>query len=88
MFHAYNICFFSKASDQKSIHIVCDQALCKIIQLLQVDVIIAIGRFAEKRAKAALKLYDVSNVKVIIRFILNIYQFNCCVLFLNTCNVL
>lgn len=38
-----------------SIHSQCDEVLCDVVMRLESKIIIAIGRYAEKRAAAALK---------------------------------
>jgi hypothetical protein len=40
-------------SERRSVNEICDQALHDVLLLLQVEVIVAIGRFAEARAKSA-----------------------------------
>lgn len=42
----------------------CEEALADVIELLQLKVIVAIGRDAEKRAKAAIKKYSRGDTKV------------------------
>lgn len=46
---------------------ICDKALASTINLLQVDIVIGLGRFAEKRTLEVAKKYNiVKDVKVII----------------------
>uniref|UniRef100_A0A1B6BY14 Uracil-DNA glycosylase-like domain-containing protein n=1 Tax=Clastoptera arizonana TaxID=38151 RepID=A0A1B6BY14_9HEMI len=54
-----------KQSQQKSIHLACDEALVKILHHTQIKFIIAIGRFSERRALSVLKKFSISNIKVI-----------------------
>ncbi|KAI4490349.1 hypothetical protein M0802_010726 [Mischocyttarus mexicanus] len=51
---------YSYKEEQKLIHELCDQALSKIIQLLNVEIVIGIGRFAEKRAQAVISADNLS----------------------------
>ncbi|XP_022186401.2 single-strand selective monofunctional uracil DNA glycosylase isoform X2 [Nilaparvata lugens] len=44
-----------KPAEKKELESVCDESLCSVIDLLQIEVIIAIGRYTEKRVNAALK---------------------------------
>jgi len=50
---------------QKTIGILCDKALCDVISLLQVDTVVAIGRYAEKKALKVLRAWDTAGVKVV-----------------------
>lgn len=43
-----------KSSDRQAMNEICDEALRDVIELLQVEVLVAIGRYAEDRAKRAL----------------------------------
>nr|CAD7398419.1 unnamed protein product [Timema cristinae] len=54
----------SQADERKLMNQICDEALCKIITLLQVQMIIGLGKFAEKRASLAIKEYQLDNIKV------------------------
>ncbi|XP_015178150.1 PREDICTED: single-strand selective monofunctional uracil DNA glycosylase [Polistes dominula] len=49
-----------KKEEQKLIHELCDQALSKIIQLLDVKIVVGVGRFAEKRAQAVVSADNLS----------------------------
>ncbi|XP_054265284.1 single-strand selective monofunctional uracil DNA glycosylase-like isoform X1 [Macrosteles quadrilineatus] len=51
-----------KANEQKKLFNPCDAALRQIVSLLQVQIVVAIGRFAEKRAKEALKEFPFIKV--------------------------
>lgn len=42
-----------KASERRAVNEICDKALRDVLQLLQVEVIVAVGKYAEKRANAA-----------------------------------
>nr|CAD7573437.1 unnamed protein product [Timema californicum] len=53
-----------KADERKLMNQICDEALCKIITLLQVQMIIGLGKFAEKRASLAIKEYQLDNIQV------------------------
>nr|CAD7452538.1 unnamed protein product [Timema tahoe] len=54
-----------KADERKLMNQICDEALCKIITLLQVQMIIGLGKFAEKRASLAIKEYQLDNIQVV-----------------------
>lgn len=54
-----------KGQEQKTLNSICDEAFLDIIKDLQVEIIVGIGKFAEKRAISALKNYKESNVKVL-----------------------
>lgn len=61
-----NICILQNCV-QQSIHGICDEALCDVVSRLQSKIIIAIGRFAEKRAAAAIKnISKLASVKVMV----------------------
>ena len=47
---------------------ICDRALIKILKEFHFEIIVAIGKFAEKNALTALKKNGIGNVKVIITF--------------------
>ncbi|XP_047369512.1 single-strand selective monofunctional uracil DNA glycosylase [Vespa velutina] len=49
-----------KGEEQKLIHELCDQALSKIIKLLDIKIIVGIGRFAEKRAQTVVNADNLS----------------------------
>nr|CAD7589860.1 unnamed protein product [Timema genevievae] len=55
----------SLADERKLMNQICDEALCKIITLLQVQMIIGLGKFAEKRASLAIKEYQLDNIQVV-----------------------
>lgn len=57
-----------QGEEQRLIHELCDQALSKIIQLLDIKIIVGIGRFAEKRAQTVVSADNLS-VQVIITII-------------------
>ncbi|XP_043273234.1 single-strand selective monofunctional uracil DNA glycosylase [Venturia canescens] len=43
-----------KGLEQRTLQFLCDEALLAVVKLLGVEIIVSIGRFAEKRARAAL----------------------------------
>lgn len=43
----------------------CDESLSEIIKLLQIEIIVGIGRFAQKRAEETVKAFNLNNVRVI-----------------------
>lgn len=43
----------------------CDESLSDVMKLFNVDIVIAIGRFAEKRAKAVIKNFGLQNIEVL-----------------------
>jgi hypothetical protein len=47
--------FFSKSSDRQAIMEMCDSSLAQIITVLQVDIVIGIGKFAEYRIRETVK---------------------------------
>ncbi|KAK3922262.1 Single-strand selective monofunctional uracil DNA glycosylase [Frankliniella fusca] len=54
-----------KASEFKALLAACDAALIKVLLLLQVETIVAIGRFAEKRANIAVQDSNLKSIKVV-----------------------
>ena len=54
------------AGVRKQIVELCDAFVCKMIQLLEVKVVVGIGKFAEERAKKALKAAGINGVKVVV----------------------
>lgn len=59
--------FYFKASQRRAVNEICDKALCDVLQLLQVEVIVAVGKYAEKRANAAVARTELEGkIKVII----------------------
>lgn len=56
--------FFFQSSEQKLIQSICDESLLEILAHLQVECIVAVGRFAEKRVVSALKNIN-ADIKVI-----------------------
>ncbi|KAL2712687.1 single-strand selective monofunctional uracil DNA glycosylase [Vespula squamosa] len=61
-FHYFYILikYFLQGEEQKLIYELCDQALSKIIQLLDIKIIVGIGRFAEKRAQIVVSADNLS----------------------------
>ncbi|PSN56774.1 hypothetical protein C0J52_02685, partial [Blattella germanica] len=56
-----------KISERQAINEICDEALCDVLRLLEVEIIIAIGRFAETRAAKAVKGTELEGkIKVMI----------------------
>lgn len=55
---------FFQGQEQKLLNLICDEAFVEIIKALQIEVVIGIGKFAEKRAILALKNKTEINVKV------------------------
>ncbi|KAK2580204.1 hypothetical protein KPH14_012465 [Odynerus spinipes] len=49
-----------KGEEQKLLYELCDEALTSIIQLLNVEIVVGIGRFAEKRAQIAVRTAKLS----------------------------
>ncbi|KAL1122807.1 hypothetical protein AAG570_003133 [Ranatra chinensis] len=54
-----------KAAVQRSIESACDSALCEVISLLNVKVVIGIGRFSEKKALNVVSRAGLNDVKVL-----------------------
>ncbi|KAJ9599951.1 hypothetical protein L9F63_009779, partial [Diploptera punctata] len=52
-----------KAAERRSLYSICDESLREVVQLLQVEIIIGIGKFAETRANSAIKGLE-HNIKV------------------------
>lgn len=50
-----------KGLEQKTLHNICDEALAATIKLLRVDIVVGIGRFAEKRAQTVAKAAGLST---------------------------
>ncbi|KAK7866569.1 hypothetical protein R5R35_010416 [Gryllus longicercus] len=55
----------NELKERKAVTVLCDKALFEIIVLYNVSIVIAIGRFAEKRATTILKSANKNDVKVI-----------------------
>ncbi|XP_063221279.1 single-strand selective monofunctional uracil DNA glycosylase [Bacillus rossius redtenbacheri] len=53
-----------KAGKRKQVTDACDQALCAVLQLLGVRTVVALGRFAEKRASDAVRQGTLGHVQV------------------------
>ncbi|KAF8796792.1 single-strand selective monofunctional uracil DNA glycosylase-like [Argiope bruennichi] len=54
-----------KAQEKKALLQICDEALYKIIMLLQVKIIVGIGKFAEVRAKKVVNTYNIPDITII-----------------------
>lgn len=54
-----------KASESKTLLAICDRALSKVLQLLQVETVVAIGKFAEKRANIAVRDANLKSIQVV-----------------------
>ncbi|XP_020707743.1 single-strand selective monofunctional uracil DNA glycosylase [Athalia rosae] len=50
-----------KGLEQKTLHYICDEALVATIKLLRVDIVVGVGRFAEKRAQTVVKTAGLST---------------------------
>lgn len=57
------------------LNLICDEAFLDVIKVLKVEIIVGIGKFAEKRAISVLKNYKDADVKV--RSIHSIEYINC-----------
>lgn len=55
---------YLQASESKQLLSICDLTLVKILLLLQVNTVVAIGRFAEKRASLAITSAGLRHIKV------------------------
>lgn len=53
-----------KVEERTALINICDKSLCKIIELLNVKIIVGIGNFAKDRASKVVKSYNLSNVAV------------------------
>lgn len=49
-----------QGEEPKILYELCDEALIKIVQLLDVEIIVGIGKFAEKRAQIAVSAAELS----------------------------
>lgn len=54
-----------KIEARRAIEMHCDESLSDVMKLFNVDIVIAIGRFAEKRAKAVIKNFGLQNIEVV-----------------------
>ncbi|KAG8178891.1 hypothetical protein JTE90_018580 [Oedothorax gibbosus] len=54
-----------KASEKKTLLEACDASLFKVMQLLQVSVVVGIGRFAEERARHVVNSFNLQSVRVV-----------------------
>lgn len=54
-----------KASESKALLTLCETALSQVVCLLRVEVIVAVGKFAEKRASIAVNSTGLKGVKVV-----------------------
>lgn len=53
-----------QGQDLKLLNLICDKAFIEIIKALQIEVVVGIGKFAEKHAISAIKNQGEINVKV------------------------
>lgn len=49
----------------KSIEGFCDEALYEVLNLLSVEVIVGVGRFAEKKAATVISKYHLKDIQVV-----------------------
>lgn len=61
----------NQAKYQHNLQSICDKSLSDVISLLQINTIIAIGKYAEKRSHEVIKNFKLNNVKVKIENISN-----------------
>lgn len=54
-----------QARDRDELFKVCDKSFIEVIKLYELKVIVAVGKFAEARAKAAIKRINNCNIKVV-----------------------
>ncbi|XP_050523240.1 single-strand selective monofunctional uracil DNA glycosylase-like isoform X1 [Daktulosphaira vitifoliae] len=54
-----------KSDKRKHLENICDESLRSIIELLNVSIIVAIGKYVEKRSLEVVKQFNLCNVKVI-----------------------
>ncbi|XP_049809800.1 single-strand selective monofunctional uracil DNA glycosylase isoform X3 [Schistocerca nitens] len=54
-----------KSSDRKMIDSLCERAFCKVLDLLHVDTIIAVGKYAEKSAASVTKANGLNHIKIV-----------------------
>ena len=53
-----------RMAERRPLNDICDRAFCDIVKLLDVKIIIGVGKFAQERAKAALRNSGMLDVKV------------------------
>lgn len=46
---------FSQGPEQYTLYAACDETLITVLKLLKVDIVVGVGRFAEKRAQTVIK---------------------------------
>lgn len=54
-----------KSSDRKMIDSLCERAFCKILELLHVEIVIAVGKYAEKCAASVTKANGLNHIKIV-----------------------
>ncbi|GBN30350.1 Single-strand selective monofunctional uracil DNA glycosylase [Araneus ventricosus] len=55
-----------KAQEKKALLQICDEALYKVIMLLQVKIIVGIGKFAQERARQVIKEYNITDIITVV----------------------
>lgn len=53
-----------QAKYRQSLQSICDKSLSDVISLLQINTIVAIGKYAEKRSNEVIKNFELDKVKV------------------------
>lgn len=53
-----------KKDERETLQGICDRSLLEVVSLLEVDWVIGVGKFAEARAKVALRRYGGREVRV------------------------
>lgn len=65
MLYYYNKYSILQQKESINLRKFCDDNLVKVVNLLQIETLIAVGRFAEKRALDAFKGHDITNIRVV-----------------------
>ncbi|GIX93700.1 single-strand selective monofunctional uracil DNA glycosylase [Caerostris extrusa] len=54
-----------KARERKALLEICDEALYKVIKLLQIKIVVGIGKFAQERATQVIKAFNLQDIAVV-----------------------